>query len=78
MLAFTRVQLGGVEVGEAGHRLDPLGAGAQCMVVTRTGSRSGTRGAQQMGLQGGDPAPLAGSAGAVVAVGTRGEQQMGL
>ena len=71
VLAFTRGQLGVVEVGEAGQRLEPLGTGAQCMMVTRKGSSGGGRAAPQVGLQGRYPAPSAGSA-----VGARGVAQL--
>ena len=78
----TRGRLRVVEVGEAGQRLELLGGGSQCMVVTRKGSSSAgiaigevPRAGQQMGVpQGLSPAPSVDSAAAGV---PRTEQQMG-
>ena len=68
VLAFTRSQLGVVEVGMPGQRLELLGGGAQCMAVTRQGSSGVSIGprASQMGVpQGFHPASSVDSAAAV-------------
>ena len=79
-LAFTRGQLGIIEVGDPGRRLELLEEGPQCMVVTRgkNGSAVGCpRAVQQMGVpQGLSPAPSVGSAAAVGF--PRAVQQMGV
>ena len=66
VLAFTRGQLGIVEVGEAGQRLETLGGGSQCLVVTRKGSSRFPQTVQQLE-----------AVGRAVVVVPQPEQQMG-
>ena len=69
-LAFTRGQLGIVEVGDPGQRMGLLEEGPHCLVVTRGKNGSAVvvpRAVQQMGVpQGLSPVPSADSAAAVV------------
>ena len=78
-LAFTRGQLGIVEVGDPGQRLGLLEEGPHCLVVTRgkNGSAVGVpRAVQQMDGQGSHPAPSVGSA--AVVEGSLAVQRMGV